>query len=59
MTTTIGQLVARLYEQYAQRYHDEELAAVATQVIVDDLMRARGQRDQKRRVASKTRRRAA
>lgn len=61
MTTTIGQLVAALFEQYEHRYHDEKLAAVATQVTVDDLMppRPRRRRDSKRRSSLRSRRSAA
>jgi hypothetical protein len=39
--TTIGQLISDLYSKYERRYRDEELAAVATQVTVDELLRAR------------------
>jgi hypothetical protein len=39
--TTIGQLISDLYSKYERRYCDEELAAVATQVTVDELLRAR------------------
>lgn len=39
--TTMGQLVANLFTKYERRYHDEELAAIATQVTLDDLMRTR------------------
>jgi hypothetical protein len=42
--TTIGQLISGLYDQYLQRYHDEELAAVATEVTIDDLIRLRQRR---------------
>ncbi len=38
---TIGQLISDLYSKYERRYHDEELAAVATQVTLDDMFRAR------------------
>jgi hypothetical protein len=40
MKTTLGQLVADLFEEYQHRYHDEELAAVATQVTLRELMRS-------------------
>ncbi len=59
MKTTIGQLVASLFTQYEHRYHDEELAAVATQVTVDDLISARRRHDVELRVATRSRRRAA
>jgi len=39
--TTIGQLISDLYSKYERRYRDEELAAVAAQVTVDELLRAR------------------
>ena len=39
--TTIGQLISDLYSKYERHYRDEELAAVATQVTVDELFRAR------------------
>ena len=39
--TTIGQLVSELFAKYERRFHDEEIAAVATQVIVDELIRTR------------------
>ena len=39
--TTIGQLISDLYSKYERRYHDPELAAIATQVTVDELLRAR------------------
>ena len=38
---TIGQLISDLYSKYERRYHDDELAAVATQVTLDDVLRAR------------------
>lgn len=38
---TLGQLISTLFAQYEHAYHDEELAAVATQVTLDDLLRAR------------------
>lgn len=49
-TTTIGQLVASLFAKYEDRFHDEKQAAVATQQKVDQLRRARCQRDERRRV---------
>jgi hypothetical protein len=48
-TTTIGQLVATLFDEYENRYRDEKLAAVATQVVVDDLIRAHRGRPTRRR----------
>lgn len=44
MTITMGQLVSEVYEAYERRYHDKELAAIATQVTVDDLMRVSRER---------------
>jgi hypothetical protein len=41
MTITMGQLVSEVFETYERRYGgDTELAAVATQVTLDDLLRA-------------------
>ncbi len=39
--TSFGQLIVDLYTKYERRYHDEELAAVATQVTVYEILRAR------------------
>jgi len=39
--TTIGQLIAEVYSKYERHYRDEQLAAVATQVTVDEILRAR------------------
>ena len=39
--TTIGQLIADVYSKYERHYHHEQLAAVATQVTVDEILRAR------------------
>jgi hypothetical protein len=36
---TIGDLVFALYAKYEQQYHDGKLAAVATQVALDELLR--------------------
>jgi hypothetical protein len=38
MTTTVGQLVSQFFESYDREYHDEEIAAVATQVRIMDLL---------------------
>jgi hypothetical protein len=38
---TIGQLISNLYSKYERDYQDETLAVVATQVTVDELLRAR------------------
>lgn len=37
-TTTMGQLIAKLFSHYERELHDEELAAVATQVALAELM---------------------
>ncbi len=39
--TTIGQLISDLYTRYQRVYRDDKLAAVATQVTVDEVLRAR------------------
>jgi hypothetical protein len=36
--TTIGQLITELYSKYERRYRDHELAAMATQVRLSDLL---------------------
>lgn len=41
MTTTIGRLVSELYARYERLYHDPELAARATAVVVAELLAAR------------------
>jgi hypothetical protein len=38
MTTTMGQLVSDLYAKYERELHDEELAAVATEIQVSELL---------------------
>ncbi len=38
MTMTLGQLVSELFEVFERRYGDRELAARATQTIVNDLL---------------------
>jgi hypothetical protein len=53
MTITMGQLVSDVYEAYERRYGDTELAAVATQVTVDDIIQtARKRRPRAGKVAS-------
>ena len=42
--TTIGDLVSSLYSKYERRYRDPELAAIATQLKVEQLLRDRGRR---------------
>jgi hypothetical protein len=57
MTITMGQLVSEVFEAYERRYGDTELAAVATEVTVDDIMRTarRPRRSTARRGASSRR----
>ena len=38
MKTTLGLLVSELFDMFEQRYRDPELAALATEVIVNDLL---------------------
>ncbi len=38
MTITMGQLVSDLYAKYERELHDEELAAVATEIKVSELL---------------------
>jgi len=53
MTITMGQLVSEVYEAYERRYGDTELAAVATEVTVDDIIQtARRRRPRGRKVTS-------
>ncbi|HEU4729836.1 MAG TPA: hypothetical protein VFT22_18195 [Kofleriaceae bacterium] len=49
METTIGQLVATLFAAYDRRFHDEDLAAVATQVRIAELFEDRSLRAGRRR----------
>lgn len=42
--TTFGDLISDLYAAYSRRYHDGELAAVATEVTLTDALRARATR---------------
>jgi hypothetical protein len=46
MTTTVGDLISGLLDVYERRYDDHELAAVKTALVVDELLRAHGRRDQ-------------
>jgi hypothetical protein len=36
---TIGDVVSVLFAKYERRFHDEQLAAVATQVALEELLR--------------------
>jgi hypothetical protein len=38
MTTTLGDLISTLYEQFLAKYGDAELASVATAAVVNDLL---------------------
>jgi hypothetical protein len=38
MTITVGQLVSQFFTAYDREFHDEELAAVATQVRIMELL---------------------
>lgn len=38
MTITMGQLVCDLYAKYERELHDEQLAAVATEIKVTELL---------------------
>jgi hypothetical protein len=55
MTITLGQLVSELYDVFERRFHDRELAARATQMIVNDLL-CRG--EEKKAAPAAPRRRA-
>lgn len=46
--TTIGDLVSVLFAKYERRFHDERLAAVATQIALDGLLRGRDERRKSR-----------
>lgn len=40
MTTTLGDLVSELFDEYERSYGDETLAALATQARITELLRA-------------------
>lgn len=44
MTITVGQLVSDLYSKYERELHDEQLAAVATEVRVTELLEGQPRR---------------
>jgi hypothetical protein len=46
-TTTLGELVSELVDQYERLYHDHELAAVATSVTLDDILHDHEERKQR------------
>lgn len=41
MKMTIGRLVSELFDRYQRQYRDEELAALATQVVMSEVLAAR------------------
>ena len=53
MTTTMGQLISDLFARYERELHDPELAAVATQIRLAELLEraAREHRPRERRAA--------
>jgi len=59
MTITMGQLVSEVFEAYERRYGDTELAAVATEVTVDDIIRIATRRRLRARTATAPRSRIA
>ncbi len=38
---TIGQLVSTLYTEFERQFHDQKIAAVATQVALEELLRTK------------------
>jgi hypothetical protein len=44
MTMTMGQLVSQLSDKYERRYHDERLAAIATQAAIEEILRTSRER---------------
>jgi len=38
MTRTIGELISIFYEMFMEMYGDEDLAAVATAAVINDLL---------------------
>ena len=38
MRTTLGQLVSELVDEYERRFHDHELATVATSVTLEEML---------------------
>jgi hypothetical protein len=38
-TTTMGQLVSQLFDRYERTFHDEELAALATQAMIEEILK--------------------
>jgi len=59
MTTTLGQLIADLYDAFEERAHDPELATLATAAVVNDVLcesarRGRSARTQVREITLTT-----
>jgi hypothetical protein len=50
MTTTLGQLIADLYDAYEARACDPQVAALATAAIVNDLLCEVARRDMPARI---------
>lgn len=46
--TTIGQLISELYTKYERRYRDDELAAMATQVRLEELLGSKTKRSNRK-----------
>lgn len=46
--TTIGQLISTLFSNFDRRFHDGELAAVATRVALNELLSGRKRVQQRR-----------
>jgi hypothetical protein len=44
MTITMGQLVAALFDAYDRKLHDEQLAAIATEVRISELLEQRSRK---------------
>lgn len=51
MTTTMGQLVSEIFTAYDRELGDQELAAVATQVRLSELLTASARARRSRRIA--------
>ena len=55
MKMTLGQLVSELFEVFERRYGDRDLAARATQTIVNDLLCREQQRAAQRQAPARVR----
>ena len=51
-TTTVGELISKLFAEYENSYHDRKLAALATQVTLDELTHTRRRRVRTTRVSA-------